>query len=183
MSRIETNRKIELNNQEDYKGKNKHFLYFPQARVAYLWEQFKKTGKGGRLGKIKTVYIAFDNLDQCQEFEQTAREHYGQYRVQGRCAKRVLDWRYEVKIQGDFSIEEIEGILLHVESNYPEEIEGSYEKEIKISPITPIKINLPKNTAEKRVSTVIANARIGNWQLASFANLTKEQRRSRAYFC
>ncbi|NEP13740.1 MAG: hypothetical protein F6K14_26770 [Symploca sp. SIO2C1] len=181
MSQIETDRKIELKD-ETYKDKNKHYLYLPQARVAYIWEQFKKTGKGGRSGKIKSIYVAFDNIKQCREFEETMKAQYGVYRVKARGARRVLDWEYEVKIQGDFSIEEIKGIMLHVEAVYPEKTvvtgEGSYRKELKIRPIS-----APRQTEFRRISTVIEHAQIGNWQLVWFANLSKEQRRSRALFC
>lgn len=82
-------------------------------RVSLIRQGFKRAGKDGRTSKIKALYIGTDSWVEAQAI---ARSYGG--RVIIREAQRVTDWNYEVKFQGDFSLEEILKIADELETRF-----------------------------------------------------------------
>ena len=99
-----------------------HQLTYLVGRAAYITQQFKKPGKGGRTSKIKSVYYGFDSTTNAQQFFLDMKKKYGNFRVEMRPARRVLDWTWEVKIHGDFELEEIEEMMRSLDTLYPDKI-------------------------------------------------------------
>ncbi|NEQ64462.1 MAG: hypothetical protein F6K21_02970 [Symploca sp. SIO2D2] len=153
-----SNRTIELGDH--------HQLTYLVGRAAYITQQLKKPGKGGRTSKIKSVYYAFDSTNKARRFFLNMRKKYGKFRVEMRSARRVLDWTWEVKIQGDFELAEIEEIMRSLDTFYPEK---------NPFPVVPI-------PTQKPATKVLVNTTKW-WGAQSFARMPKRDRRKVASFC
>ena len=79
-------------------------------RVSYIEKTLKRPGKNGRNSKIRTVYIGFDSYAEAMGFAKQLRKCHS--RIVVRESERSFDWRYEVKIQGDFTLADIEAIAI-----------------------------------------------------------------------
>lgn len=83
-------------------------------RVSYVAQDFVKPGKNGRMSKIKCVYIGFATYREAMRYARSCRK-----RCFVRASERSLDWEYEVKIQGDFGLDEVEAIASSIDKFFP----------------------------------------------------------------
>ncbi|NEP10644.1 MAG: hypothetical protein F6K14_10600 [Symploca sp. SIO2C1] len=145
---------------------DRHVLTYLVGRAAYITQLLKRPGKGGRMSKIKSIYLAFDCSKQASRFSQLMMKKFGKFRVEMRKAKRVLDWAWEVKIQGDFVLAEIEEMARSLDIFYPEDLATKSVKNVSTAtylPFVPVALE-PSN-------------------LEWFSRLPKRYRRSVALFC
>ncbi|NEP57961.1 MAG: hypothetical protein F6K31_13215 [Symploca sp. SIO2G7] len=148
---------------------DRHSITYLIGRAAFITQHFKKKGKGGRMSRNKAAYYAFDDYSQAQRFYQVMKQKYGRYRVELREAQRVLDWHWEVKVQGDFMTEEIEAIAASLDRFYPDTMPQPKKQKVE-KPVTKVATNFhePGSSA---------------WWLENFAKQPKSVRRKVALFC
>lgn len=89
---------------------DRHSWHVLTDRVSYIQQAFVRPGKGGRSSKIKAVYLGFDTWEEASRFRYTAMSRLKSSRASIRVAVRTTDYAYEVKVQGDFSFQEVEAI-------------------------------------------------------------------------
>ncbi|NEP10291.1 MAG: hypothetical protein F6K14_08735 [Symploca sp. SIO2C1] len=169
-----------------------HSITYLIGRAAYITQHFVKVGRNGRMSKIKAAYYAFDWHKQARRFYQVMQEKFGKFRVELRPAQRVLDWRWEVKVQGDFLVEEIEAIARDLDHFYPdtmpEEVTKQAERPVKtVANYTPgssewWQENFGKRFSKQSNNTANPYKPGGCWWL-DFANQPKRDRRKIALFC
>ena len=85
-----------------------HFYSGYCDRVGYITQQLKRPGKGGRNSKIKCIYIGCISFLEAQKVV----KHFGfnRYRCSIRESERAIDWEWEIKVQGDWEICQIDAI-------------------------------------------------------------------------
>jgi len=91
---------------------DRHYHSGHSDRVSYIYQEFKKPGKGGRTSKIKCVYIGCDRYLEAKRIA----ERYRGSRVFVRQSERSVDWDWEVKIQGDFELSQLDAIATQAET-------------------------------------------------------------------
>jgi len=84
-------------------------------RVSYIKQTFKRAGKGGRMSKIKAIYIGFNSLVEAHRYARSCR-----LRCQVRPAFRTgIDYLYEVKIQCDVELVVVTAIASSIDKFFP----------------------------------------------------------------
>lgn len=88
-------------------GEN-HFYSGYCDRIGYISQELKRPGKGGRTSKIKCIYIGCGSFSEAQK----VAKYFGfnSYRCLIRESERAIDWEWEVKVQGDWLISQIDAI-------------------------------------------------------------------------
>jgi len=97
---------------------DRHRQVIVSDRVSYIAVDFVKPGKGGRMSKIKTMYVGFATLREAHRYARASRKRC-QVREAGVNELRSLDWDYEVKVQGDIELAEVEAIAANLDKFFP----------------------------------------------------------------
>ena len=88
---------------------DRHYYSGYSDRVGYIYQEFKKPGKNGRTSKIKCLYVGCSSY---LEAKKVASQFRG--RVFVRESQRVPDWEWEVKMQGDWELCQVDAIASQV---------------------------------------------------------------------
>lgn len=91
---------------------DRHFYSGHSDRIGYIYQEFKRPGKDGRMSKIKCLYIGCSSYSEAKKISRD----FDRYRTTVRQAERAIDWEWEVKVQGDYTIAQVDAIATQVET-------------------------------------------------------------------
>ena len=142
---------------------DRHFQVNLCSRIALITQSLLRSGKNGRMARVKAGYFGFDSFDEAQVFADSVRKRYPKARMQVRVGKR-LAMAYEVKVSHD-AVESLAWELLKQLPSTSQRIERHLKAVASRPSVTPDSpserwVNAPVQSRSANRRTVIGRAGI-----------------------